>query len=44
MVGDQGICFGLNNFGKSAPYEDTYKYFGLTSKNIVNKIIKMINK
>jgi len=44
MVGDQGICFGLNNFGKSAPYKEIYKYFGLTSKNIVNKIIKIINK
>jgi len=44
IVGDKGACFGINDFGISAPYKDAYKYFGLTSKNIVNKIIKMIDK
>tara|TARA_B100000945_G_scaffold185309_1_gene148578 strand:- start:965 stop:2932 length:1968 start_codon:yes stop_codon:yes gene_type:complete len=44
MVGDNGICFGLNDFGKSAPYKEAYKYFGLTSKNIVNKIKKVVDK
>jgi len=37
------MCFGIDNFGKSAPYKDVYKYFGLTTERIVNKIIKMIN-
>jgi len=43
FVGENGMCFGIDNFGKSAPYKDVYKYFGLTTERIVNKIIKMIN-
>ena len=44
LIGSNGLCFGLDGFGKSAPYKDIFKYFGLTSENIVNKIKKMINK
>ena len=44
FIGNDGFCFGLDDFGKSAPYKDAYKYFGLTSQNLVNKIKKMINK
>ena len=33
-VGDNGITFGIDEFGKSAPYKDIYKYFGLESANI----------
>ncbi len=44
LVGSNGLCFGLDRFGKSAPYRDIFEYFGLTSENIVNKIKKMINK
>ena len=36
--------FGIDNFGKSAPYKEIYEYFGLTSKNIVKKVKEMINK
>ena len=39
-VGDSGITFGIDVFGKSAPYKDIYKYFGLTSLNISNKLKK----
>tara|TARA_B100000579_G_scaffold417045_1_gene413219 strand:+ start:39 stop:1997 length:1959 start_codon:yes stop_codon:yes gene_type:complete len=42
FVGNNGICFGIDIFGKSAPYKDVYKYFGLKTENIVNKIKKMI--
>ena len=42
-VGEKGICFGIDAFGKSAPYKDLYKYFGLKTENIVNKIKKIIN-
>ena len=31
-VGDNGIAFGIDEFGKSAPYKDIYKYF-LTSEH-----------
>ena len=44
LIGNDGLCFGLDDFGKRAPYKDAYKYFGLTSQNIVNKIKKMIHK
>lgn len=34
-VGDSGIAIGLNHFGESAPYEELYKNFGLTSTALV---------
>ncbi len=40
-VGDNGMTFGINNFGKSAPYKEIYKYFGLTSSSIANKSKKL---
>ena len=43
-VGDNGITFGIDEFGKSAPYKDIYKYFGLESKNIKNITKKLLNK
>ena len=43
-VGDNGIAFGIDEFGKSAPYKDIYKYFGLESKNIKNITKKLLNK
>ncbi len=43
-VGDFGITFGIDEFGKSAPYKDIYKYFGLISSNIVGKLKKVIEK
>ena len=38
MLGDFGMTFGIDEFGKSAPYKDIYKYFGLVSSNIANKL------
>ena len=43
-VGDNGIAFGIDEFGKSAPYKDIYKYFGLESTNIKNVTKKLLNK
>ncbi len=43
-VGDNGIAFGIDEFGKSAPYKDIYKYFGLESKNIKNITKKLLKK
>ncbi len=42
-VNDNGITFGINEFGKSAPFKDIYKYFGLEDtkiKNITKKFFK----
>ncbi len=43
-VGDKGIAFGIDEFGKSAPYKDIYKYFGLESTNIKNITKKLVKK
>ena len=43
-VGDNGIAFGIDEFGKSAPYKDIYKYFGLESTNIKNITRKLLKK
>ncbi len=43
-VGDKGITFGIDEFGKSAPYKEIYKYFGLESTNIKNITKKLLNK
>ena len=41
-IGTNGLTFGINAFGKSAPYKDIYKYFGLTASNITNKTKKLM--
>ncbi len=41
-VGDFGMAFGIDEFGKSAPYKDIYKYFELISSNIADKSKKFI--
>ena len=41
-VGNSGLTFGINTFGKSAPYKEIYKHFGLTAANIANKSKKLV--
>ena len=43
-VGKDGLSFGIDTFGKSAPYKEIYKHFGLTSANIASKSKKMFRK
>jgi transketolase len=43
-VGRDGLSFGIDTFGKSAPYKEIYKHFGLTAANITNKIKKLFGK
>ncbi len=43
-VGENGICFGIDNFGKSAPGKDVFKSFYLYSDYIVKQIRAMLNK
>ncbi len=33
-VGLKGLTFGINDFGKSAPYKEIFKHFGLTAEKI----------
>ena len=42
-IGENGLSFGIDNFGKSAPYKKIYEYFNLTSNYIAKKSKKMIN-
>ncbi len=42
-IDDNGFAFGINDFGKSAPYKKIYKHFNLTSEHIVSRINKIFN-
>ena len=37
-TGILGLNFGIDDFGKSAPYKDIYNHFNLNSENIIKKI------
>ena len=37
-TGKNGLNFGINDFGKSAPYKDIYNHFELNSESITKKI------
>ncbi len=37
-TGKSGLNFGINNFGKSAPYKEIYDYFELNSQYVIKKI------
>jgi len=41
-VGTDGLTFGIDVFGKSAPYKEIYKHFGLTAQNISKKTKNLI--
>ncbi len=41
-TGSKGLNFGIDDFGKSAPYKDIYNHFGLSSEIIVKKIKKRL--
>ena len=37
-TGLNGLNFGIDDFGKSAPYKEIYNHFNLNSENIIKKI------
>ena len=37
-TGINGLSFGINDFGKSAPYKEIYNHFNLNSEHIIKKI------
>ncbi len=43
-VGDFGITFGINEFGKSAPFKEIFNYFGLVNKNITKESKNLIKR
>ena len=41
-TGSSGMNFGINDFGRSAPYKDIYDHFKLNAKSIIKKIKEKI--
>ena len=41
-TGNNGLNFGINDFGKSAPYKKIYDYFGLNADEMIKKIKKKL--
>ena len=41
-TGNNGINFGIDDFGKSAQYKDIYNHFGLNSETLAEKIKKRL--
>ena len=41
-TGINGLNFGINSFGRSAPYKKIYDYFGLNTKEIIKLIKKKL--
>ena len=42
FIGEKGYAFGLNDFGKSAPYKEIFKSFKLTVDDIIEATQEMI--
>ncbi len=40
-IDDENLIFGIDEFGKSAPYKKVFEYFGFNEKNIFQKIRKL---
>lgn len=38
-VGNTGVSIGIDSFGESAPYEELYEHFGITSEKIVEAVL-----
>lgn len=41
-IGSEGVAIGLDHFGASAPYQDVYEKFGLTSDRIVEEATQLL--
>ena len=44
MLVIDGLTFGIDTFGKSAPYKEIYKHFGLTVSKYCKKSKKLLEK
>ena len=42
FIQKKGLNFGIDEFGKSAPFKEIYKHFGLTVENISKKTKNLI--
>lgn len=41
-VGHEGVAIGVDHFGASAPYEELYEKFGLTSDRVVEEAVRLV--
>lgn len=41
-VGSKGVTIGIDHFGASAPYEEIYEHFGLTTGRVVKEAKEML--
>ena len=44
LVGSEGVVYGLDHFGASAPYKVLDEKFGFTVENITSQVLKFIGK
>ena len=44
VVGTNGMVYGLNHFGASAPYKVLDEKFGFTAQNVLNEVLRFIGK
>ncbi len=42
FIGSDGIFIGMNSFGASGPYQELYEKFGITSDNVVAKVVERL--
>jgi transketolase len=43
-VGDSGDVIGIERFGRSAPYEELFEYFGFTPESIVERVKSLLDR
>ena len=43
-IGENGLTFGVDDFGKSAPYKKIYEHFNLTSNHIIKLTKNVLGK
>jgi transketolase len=43
-LGFDGIFVGMNSFGASAPAPELYKYFGITTDDLVKKVVERLGR
>ncbi len=43
FLGEQGVFIGMSSFGISAPYQQAYEHFGITTERIVEAAKNLVN-
>ena len=41
-IGDKGTSIGIDTFGESAPFEELYDHFGITTEKVVDAVISQM--